>query len=144
LVWVDSLACRRLRVALIRNGMGIFALFSIVMYCFMNYVVEPFELRFSLIVVLGWGRGAKIVEQSCWIWNNFPLRYKWIFDQVVLINSNLLYLCFKSSVTFRFTSNTLIICIIYICWENGVLQFTHHKQFIFSQQFYFNHYNILF
>jgi len=30
----------------------------------------------------------KIVEQSCWFWNNFPLRYKWIFDRVVLINRN--------------------------------------------------------
>jgi len=42
-----SLACR-LRVALIRNGMVILVLLSIVTYCFMNYVVEPFGLRISL------------------------------------------------------------------------------------------------
>jgi len=37
----------RLRVALIRNGMGILVLLSIVTYCFMNYVVEPFGLGIS-------------------------------------------------------------------------------------------------
>ena len=38
---------RRLRVALIRNGMGIFACFPL-LRIIMNYVVELFELEFSL------------------------------------------------------------------------------------------------
>jgi len=52
----------RLRVALIRNGIGILVLLSIVTYCFMNYVVEPFGLRISLSCYVE-AVVPKIVEQ---------------------------------------------------------------------------------
>ena len=55
----------RLRVALIRNGMGIVALLSIVTYCFMNYVVEPFWIMIFLSVIYVEAVVPKIVEQSC-------------------------------------------------------------------------------
>jgi len=83
-------------------------MFSTVADYFWNYVVEPFESGFSLML-LYWGRSAKF----CWMINelNFPLR---CFAKVVLINSNFTLFIQFGSVTFRFTLNTLIICIIYI------------------------------
>ena len=55
----------RLRVALIRNGVEILALLSIVTYCFMNYVVEPFWIKIFLKVIYVEAVAPKIVEQSC-------------------------------------------------------------------------------
>ena len=46
-MWVDSLV-RRLKVALIRNGMGIICLFSTVAYYSWTMLLNLFELRFLI------------------------------------------------------------------------------------------------
>jgi len=96
-----------------------FPLLRIVLW---TMLLNLFGLRFSLKVVLCWGRSAKIVEQVVDFELNFLLRYKWIFDRVVLINSNFTLFIFSKKCDILFYVEYSDYLYYLHCWENEVLQ----------------------
>jgi len=111
------------------TGWGFCFCFPLLRIALWTMSLNPFGIRFSLSCYVE-AVVPKIVEPVVDFEIIFRCDVKWIFDRVVLINSNFfLFIEFKCSVISRFTLNTLIICIIYIVGKTGCYN-CHLKAFI--------------